>query len=435
VKVVAQQLRRHCGASNQRSTQKRNEGITVADVQTIGRIGDMLKNIYGDGVVQLQNQAAVIRKKFTKTKAVRVSGDHYEFDVRVGGNRGAVGARLSDDPMPVAKRQRHKKAQVFDRAVFATIKLYDKDIENAEKDEDSFVNHLDDEMENVVLDFMKHMNIITYGDGTGILATVNANTAASNQFVGKTGTAFGQFGTRYLMLDDQIDVFSSDFTVKRTPVGGVAITAVDPTTRTVTVDQNLTLTQNDIVVRYNSANKEYVGLQLAGDNSSSVTFENISRATFPRWRGNVVDAAGQGLSEVFLQQIFSLVEIATGQSPNNIVTHNAQWDRYAALGTSLKRFMTTKIDMGFQTLDYLGTPFTKDVDAPPMIIHVFKDDGVQNGVTKPLGWLNRDGSVLKWVSGYAAWTAILAEYGNYVYPNPQLLGRVQGLAVDNVYLA
>jgi hypothetical protein len=407
----------------------------VADVQTIGRIGDMLKNIYGDGVVQLQNQATVIRKKFTKAKAVRVSGDHYEFDVRVGGNRGAVGARLSDDPMPVAKRQRHKKAQVFDRSVFATIKLYDKDIANAEQDEDAFINHLDDEMENVVLDFMKHMNIITYGDGTGILATINAGTVASNQFVGKTGTAFGQFGTRYLMLDDQLDVYDSTLITKRTPAGGVAITAVDPTTRTVTVDQPLTLTANDVVVRFNSVNKEYIGLQLASDNSSSVTFQNVSRATYPRYRGNVVDAGGNGLSEVFLQQINSLIEIATGKEPNTIVAHNAQWDRYASLGTSLKRFMSTKLDMGFQTLDYLGVGFTKDVDCPPFNIFVFNNEGVQNGVTKPLGWLDRDGKTLKWVSGYAAWTAILAEYGNYLYPNPQLLGRVQGLAVDTVYLA
>lgn len=407
----------------------------MADVQTIGRIGAMLKNIYSDGVIQLQNQATVIRKKFTKAKAVRVSGDHYEMDVRTGGNRGAVGARLSDDPMPVAKRQRHQKAFVYDRSVFATIKLYDKDIANAEKDEDSFINHLDDEMENAVLDFMKHMNIITYGDGTGILATVNANTANSNTFVGKTGTSFGQFGTRYLLMDDQIDVYDTTLVVKRTPAGGVSILSVEPTTRTVVVDQNLTLTATDVVVRYNSVNKEYIGLQLASDNGTGVVFQNIPRATVPRYRGNVIDAGGNGLSEVYMQQLNSLIEIATGKEIDTWVTHNAQWDRYAALGTSLKRFMSTKIDMGFQTLDYLGVGFMKDVDCPPMIIHGFRAEGVQNGVVKPLGWLDRDGKTLKWVSGYAAWTAILAEYGNYLYPNPQLLGRIQSLQVDAVYLS
>lgn len=410
-------------------------GIGSADVETVGRIGAMLKNVYDDGVVQLQNQATVIRKKFTKAKAVRVSGDHYEMDVRVSGNRGGVGARLSDDPMPVAKRQVHQKAMVYDRSIFATIKLYDKDISDADEAEDAFINHLDDEMENIVLDFMKHMNIQTYMDGTGIYATVNANTNNSNTFVGTVGSAFGQFGTRYLMTGDQLDIWDTTLTIKRTPAGGVAVLNVSPTNQTVTVDQNLTLTATDIVVRYNSVNKEYVGLQLASDNSSAVVFQNVNRGTQPRYRGNVIDAGGNLLSEVYLQQAFSLVEIATGQEPNTIVTHNAQWDHYAAIGTSLKRFMSTKIDMGFATLDYLGVGFTKDVDCPPFVIHVFKNDGVQNGVVEPLGWLDRDGKVLKWVSGYAAWTGILREYGNYVYPNPQLLARIQNLSVDSVYLA
>jgi hypothetical protein len=412
-----------------------HRGLCNADVETVGRIGAMLKNVYDDGVVQLQNQATVIRKKFTKAKAVRVSGDHYEMDARVAGNRGGVGARLSDDPMPVAKRQQHVKAMVYDRSVFGTIKLYDKDIQDAEENEDAFINHLDDEMENIVLDFMKHMNIITYGDGTGILALVNANTNNSNTFVGTTGSTWGSFGTTYLMTGDQLDIWDTTLTIKRTPAGGVAILGVQPTTQTVTVDQNLTLTATDVVVRYNSVNKEYVGLQIASDNSASVVFQNVNRGTQPRYRGNVIDAGGQMLSEVYLQQMFSLIEIATGQEPNTIVSHNAQWDHYAAIGTSLKRFMSTKIDMGFATLDYLGVGFTKDVDCPKFNIHVFKNDGVQNGVVKPLGWLDRDGKVLKWVSGYAAWTGILAEYGNYVYPNPQLLGRIQDLFVDTVYLS
>ena len=91
--------------------------------------------------------------------------------------------------------------------------------------------------------------------------------------------------------------------------------------------------------------------------------------------------------------------------------------------------------MGFKTLDYLGTSITKDVDCPKFNIYAFDSAGVQNGVVAPLGWLDRDGKVLKWVSGYAAWTGILREYGNYVYPNPQLLGRIQNLFVDTVYLS
>lgn len=394
----------------------------------------MLKDVFSDGIEEQQNMATVVRKLFSKATASRLGGDHYEMGIKVGGNRAGVGARNSDDPVPIAKRQRNRKFSVYDRAVFGVIKLYDKDIENATENKQAFASHLDDEVAGVTRDVMKHMNIITYGDGSGILATINANTVGSATFVGATGTSFGQFGTRYLQEGDQIDVYDSTLAVKRTPDGGVEISTIEPTTRTVTVSDVLTLTAGDIVVRYDSVNKEYIGLQLASDNSSSVTFQGLSRSTYPMIRGNVVSAGGAALDETYIQQLFSNIEMSSGEEPDELVTHQAQWDAYVSIGVSLKRFMDSKIDMGFQTLSYNGVPFRKDVDCPPMIMHAFKRDGVQNGVVKPLGWLDRDGNRLKWVSGYAAWTAILAEYGNYLYPRPNKIGRVEALAVGNAYL-
>jgi hypothetical protein len=412
----------------------------LADLNTIGRIGGMLKNVYADGIEDQQNMQTVIRKLFKKAKARRVGGDHYEGSVKLGGNRAGVGARNSDDALPNPGRQKNRKYQVFDRAVFGVIKLYDKDIAVAEADEQAFADHMEDEQSGIVQDVMKHMNIITYGDGTGILATVNANTVASNQFVGRVLSGgglvpnFGDFGTRYLVGDDQIDIWDSTLTVRRTPAGGVTISNVEPTTRTVTMSQPLTLTAGDVVTRYDSVNKEYVGLQLAGDNSSSVTFEALSRSTFPLWRGNVVSASGQALSETLMQQIMSLVEMSSGTSIDTIVCHHAQWDAYISIGTSLKRFMDMKMDMGFETLNYAGVPLIKDPDCPPQIMHFFRRDGIENGVVKALDWLDRDGKVLKYVSGFAAWTAIMAEYGNYLYPRPNKLGRLDQLAVGNTYL-
>jgi hypothetical protein len=92
------------------------------------------------------------------------------------------------------------------------------------------------------------------------------------------------------------------------------------------------------------------------------------------------------------------------------------------------------MDMGFETLNYAGVPLIKDPDCPPQIMHFFRRDGIENGVVKALDWLDRDGKVLKYVSGFAAWTAIMAEYGNYLYPRPNKLGRLDQLAVGNTYL-
>lgn len=406
-----------------------------ADANTITRIGGLLKNVYSDSIEEQQNLAAVVRKRFSKAKGERMGGDHLEVAIRVGGNRAGVGARLSDDALPTPGRQQEKKFQIFDRAVFGVIKVYDKDIQNTKSNEQAFINHLDDEVTQISKDVLKHMNVMTYGDGSGTLTLVKNNTVNVPTFVGASGTAFGQWGSRYLQVGDQIDIWDAAFVNQRTPAGGVGILGIVPATQTVTVSANLTLTATDVVVRSNSQNKEYVGLWLATDNNSAVVFQGLSRATFPTLQGNVIDAGGATLSEAFMQQIQSAIEVASGEFPDMFLVSQCQWDAYVALGQALKRYVNTmKMDRGFQELDYNGVPFIKDVDAPPAAVMALREEFVQNGVVTPLSWSEEDGAILKWVAGFAAYAAFMREYGNYVFPRPNGLGRIQSLAVPTAYV-
>jgi hypothetical protein len=407
----------------------------MADANTITRIGGILKNVYSDAIVEQQNLATVARKLFTKAKGVRMGGDHYEISVRVGGNRAGVGARLSDDALPTAGAQQEKKFQVFDRAYMATIKVYDKDIENSLTNAQAFANTLDDQITQVVKDTMKVMNIDTYGDGSGTLATVNANVSTSTTFVCQQGNTFGLNGGLYLQVGDAIDIWDPTFTTQRNSTSSVlSISGYEPSTQTVTLSAAQTLTAGDIVVRTNSVNKSYIGLQLATDNSSSVTFQNLSRGTYPILRGNVVDAGGVALQESHLQQIESLIARSSGEEIDQILVGFAQWDAYVALGQALKRYVgTMKLDRGFTELEYNGHAFTKDVDCPNGSIFAFKSEHVQNGVVTPLSWMDREGHLLKWNAGFASYTGVLREYGNYVYPRPNATGRIQNLSIPTAY--
>jgi hypothetical protein len=408
----------------------------MADAGTISRIGGILKNVYSDTIVEQQNMAAVARKLFTKAKGVRLGGDHYEVSVRVGGNRAGVGPRNSDDPLPVPARQQEKKFQIFDRAELGVIRVYDKDIENTRDNAQGFINHLDDEVTGVARDVLKDMNIITFGDGSDTLTTVSAGTTAVTTFVGATAAAggFGKWGVRYLQVGDQIDVWSSNFATQRTPAGGVTITAIDPTTKTVTTNTSLTLTAGDVVTRANGQNKAYVGLWSATDNSAGTTFQGLSRSTYPNLRGTVIDIAGVAMTEAHVQTLFSAIEVASGEYPDLIIAGSNAWDQYLALGVSLKRYINTlELDRGFQQLDYNGVPFTKDVDSPPDALFGLRREYVQNGVVTPLSWSEQDGAILKWDAGYAAYKGFMREYGNYVYPRPNALGRIQSILVSANY--
>jgi hypothetical protein len=149
-----------------------------------------------------------------------------------------------------------------------------------------------------------------------------------------------------------------------------------------------------------------------------------------------VPIAGASLLETHLQQIQSLLRRVSGEINDLFVVGDAQWDAYVALGQSLKRYVNTmKLDRGFMTLDYNGVPFVYDPDCPPAVVYALREEFVQNGVVTPLSWSEEDGAILKWNAGFAAYTAFMREYGNYVYPRPNALGRIQSAAVAAAYVA
>lgn len=412
----------------------------MADAATIARIGSLLKNTYGpDYVVEQQNKAAVTRKDFSNApESARMGGDHYEFPIKVGGNRASVQFQASDDALAAAGRQNNQKFSIFDRMLTANIRVFEKDIKNSEGNERAFVSTLDDEVNGVLEDTMKVANVDTFMDGSGIRGTIAAGANSAAQTVA-VGTTFGAFGSRYLQPNDIIDIYDPTLTTSRTGGNGVKINtiarSVNGAAATLNLANAVNTTTADIVVwGAGKVNKAYMGLWGATNNGTEV-FQNVSRNTQPITKGTVVDASGNGLIESHLQQVLTGVEIATGNSDTvkEFRTGQAQFDSYVALGYGQKRFVDNKLDKGFQQVDYNGLPFKKDVDCPPAAIFGLNMEYVQNGIAVPLDWMDRDGQMLKWDRGYAAWVAILTEMGNYCFPRPNALGRIQGLSIGNFY--
>jgi hypothetical protein len=412
----------------------------MADTATIARIGNLLKNTYGpDYVVEQQNKAAVTRKDFSNVpESARMGGDHYEFPIKVGGNRAAVQFQASDDALAIPGRQNNQKFQIFDRMLTSNIRVLEKDIRNSEGNERAFVSHLDDEVNNAIEDTMKVANVDTFMDGSGIRSTiqVGANSATQTLLV---GTAFGAFGSRYLQKGDVVDIFDSTLTTSRTGGNGLTINSITRSSAggnaSVVFNNVVNTTTNDVVVwGAGKVNKAYMGLWGATDNGTT-TFQNVSRSTQPLTKGTVVDAGGNGLLESHLQQLLSGVEISTGagDTVKEFRTGQAQFDAYVGLGYAQKRFMDSKLDKGFQQVDYNGLPFKKDVDCPPAAIFGLNMEYVQNGIAVPLDWMDREGNMLKWDAGFAAWKAVLIEMGNYCFPRPNALGRIQALSIGNFY--
>ena len=409
----------------------------MADANTITRIGGILKNVYGPKIEEQQNKTAVLRTRYGKAdnEYVRsMAGDHFEFPARVGGNRAGVAPAASDDPLPTAGRQNEKKFQVFDRGYTAVIKMYEKDILNSESNPQAFANHQTNEMTQIVTDTEKVINIdIAAGDGSGILSTIAAGTASATQTLA-VGTAFGQFGSRYLQVNDVVDVYSSNLVTSRTAGAGVSVTSITPSTAggpaTVVFSATMTTTTGDIVVRgAGRVNKAYTGFW-AATNNQGVTFQGLSTTTYPLLQSNLIAAAGNYLNEGYLQQLITAINVASGQEMDEFVASHSQFDQYEALGFAQKRFTDSTLDKGYETLTFKGKKFVKDVDVPPAAIYGVTRDTVKFGQVAGLNFSELDGKVLKWVPGYAAYTAYMREYGNFVFTHPNQLGCISGLGYN-----
>jgi hypothetical protein len=404
----------------------------MADANTITRIGGLLKIVYGDLETQF-NRKAETYEMFEKSTE-RLGGDHFEMAARVAGNTAGIGARLSDDAIPVPTRQNIQKFTVYDRMLTGVITIFERDVLNTEGKDRAYVNHLDDEIENMIIDLTWHQNIMVFGDGTGTLATVNANTSASVSFVGAVSSSFGGFGTKYLRVGDKIDIWDPTFVTNRNSNTAVTITAINPSTGSVTTDTSLTLTAADVVVRFLSANKEYQGLHLASDNSTSVTFQGLSRATYPTVQGTLIAANGNSLNEQQLQQLESSISARSGREMDQLVASEAQLNAYVGLGQGLKRYQNTmKLDRGFNELEYNGVPLRKDTFCLPSVVYGFDKSVIKNGEVAPLKWSEEDGHILKWNAGFLKYTAIARQVGNWLYTVPSAVGRIDALAAASSY--
>lgn len=405
----------------------------MADAGTLARIGGILKVTYGGTIKEQQNLTASSRKRFMKADPEwRAPGDHFEFSARIGGNRASIAGTASDDALLPAGKQNEKKFTVYDAGYSGTIKLYEKDIANSKNKEGAFINTQEDESKGVVRDMMKIQNIdLVAGDGSGSLGLVSVGANSATQTL-KIGFNPFENGSRYLAIGDVIDFYDPTLTTSRTAGAGVSVLTITRSAGganpTVTLSGAVTTTTADIMTRGpGRANKVYLGLWGATHNQG-LTFQGQSTTTYPQLQANRIQCAGQPLTESVLQSLEDAIEVQSGQVMDEFLAGHAQFAAYAALGYAQKRFTGIKLDKGFQTLEFNGNPFVKEVDMPPSAIYAYVKDAIKWGPVQELGFGDLDGKVLKWVAGFMAYTAYLREFGNMLYPHPNQLAVADTLS-------
>jgi hypothetical protein len=406
----------------------------MADAGTLSRISGILKVTYGGAILEQQNLTTVSRKRYKKAEeGWRAPGDHFELSARLGGNRASIAGTASDDALLPASRQNEKKFTIFDRGYSGTIKMYEKDIANTKTagGAAAFINHQEDESKGLMRDMYKVQNIdLVAGDGSGTLGTISAGATSTTQTLALGFAAF-QWGSKFVQIGDLIDFYDSTLTTSRTAGAGVSVVSIVRSTGgaapTVLLSASVATTTGDFVTRGpGRANKVYTGFWGATHNQGT-TFQGLSTTTFPQLNANRINANGQPLTEGILQSLIDAVSVYAGADVTEFLAGHAQFAAYMALGYAQKRFTGPKLDKGYQTLEFDGKPFIKEVDQPSSAVYALTNDTIRWGEVQSMGFGDLDGSILKWVAGFMAYTAYIRESGQMIYTNPNQLAVADNL--------
>lgn len=391
---------------------------------TIQTASDALKRFYLPGLIyQLNNANPVL--SVIERDSESVAGDKAYFALRYG-RQGGIAARTETGLLPQPNSRKTKQAATDTKNIFARIQISDKSMKASRSSRASFLNLLEADLEDCLVDAKDQLSRMVYGDGSGKLAACTAQTAVTTLVV--SSVQYLSEGMLISIIDNANVVKVGTDTTTGAAIGGGAreILVVDDVANSIGISGAAvtTLTSDSIVVN-GAANLEITGFGqvFTPDN----TLYGVNRAQ-NKWFNPVVLPTVGAISEVVLQKGTDEVDKKAGGRVNFYATTHGVRRAYQNLLVQYKRFVEPmKLTGGWEVLSYNSQPFVADKYAQAGTIY-----GLDLSTWKFLqmgdwDWLSDDGSVLNRVADKAIWEATMVKYGELICNKPRANFKMTGV--------
>lgn len=353
-----------------------------------------LKNYYQGPIITQFNDEVPIYRAAEKIKN-QWSGYQVIRPLKVSRNQG-IGAASDGGALPAIGRQTTIQAQISAKFNYLRFGITGPMIAASQSDVGSFVRSGAYELEEGYKDLKSDVNRQLSWDGSGFLATVSANAVAST-VITVTGRESTEDGSKFLDAGMVIDIVTNASPAVLV-ASGITINSISgSTTATLTLNQAVTVSSTNKVIRSGSNGNEIQGLLTQLDGNTTTVF-NIDRATYASTRGNVVDNSAAALNLDFMQQGYNLGLQRGGSKYSAAWCDFTSLRYYQKLLTPDKRFVNSvKGDGGFADkdkfyLDFNGLAMVPDKDCPTRIF--FLDDSlIKAYVLKEMEFADETGSM------------------------------------------
>lgn len=336
-----------------------------------------LKNYYQGPIKDQFNEELPIYRAAEKIKQ-GWSGQQVVRPLRVRRNQG-IGATTDGGTLPAIGRQTTQQATISAMFNYLRFGITGPMIKASASDVGSFVRSAAYELEMGYKDLKSDVNRQLTWDGTGTLATVNANTTASTTLVitSRTGS---EPALKFVDVGLVFDIVSGGVVTNQgIQVNSISSGTPTGTTATLVLSAPVTCLATDTLVRSGSYNNEIQGLLYSMDGGTT-TIYGVNRSTYPVYQSNVFDAGSTQLTLNMLQQYYNEGLRRGGAKYDAIYSDFDSLRYYQKLLTADKRYSNTvKGDGGFANkdvfyLEFNGTPWVPDKDCPPTIYGLESDD-------------------------------------------------------------
>lgn len=382
---------------------------------TLQSAENALKNVYLGLVANQINIASDPLLAQIKHSTNHIYGKEIRKAAPIGIN-GGIGAGDEDGALPTPSGTDYAQFTAELKNLYGTIQITDKALRATSNNVNSFVNLLNDEMENLIKSSNFNLGRMLYGDGSGKLGELDSMLEAKYT----------------LNIANGINNFIEGMVIEYETCPGYyyKVLYVDVANKQIVVDKNnftaAKMNAGDYFFLKGSLNKEITGIEGIFSNTSLYGLTKADN----KWLNPYVNSETVYLSDAEIQKVIDHLEDHSNSNINYIATSKPTRRLYQEyLGAYRRNIDVTELKGGFKTITYNGIPVVGDRFIPEGVMYFLNTDDFTLYEMCDWKWLeDEQGRILKQVPNYAAYSATLVKYAELVCDRPGGQGKLAKIA-------
>ena len=337
------------------------------------------------------------------------------------GINGGIGAGTEDGELPTSAGNNYAQFVLTLKNLYGKLEISDKAVRASENSTGAFVNLLNTEMDGLIKASAFNFGRMLYGDGSGFLAEISANTVNSVTVNSVTNLIEGMV----------VDIVSSSGVVGK---ASIRIKSIDRTNKEV-VFTTSTLTESEFagykLCVQGSYNNEITGLGAIFKSTGSLY--GLNRASYswmtPYMKDIEESSSKTDISEVVMQRaIDELDETANSKVDFIVCSAGVKRNYQSYLASYRSNVDVMNLEGGFKAISYNGIPVVSDRFVPANTMYLLNTSEFNLHQLCDWKWLeSEDGRVLKQTPGRPTYQATLVKYADIICNKPSGQAKITGI--------